>query len=176
MPETPETAEEEPKKKRGKLKIIIPVVVLLAGLGGGGFFMTSSKKATATDAAHTSTTLVPGPVIVLEPITTNLADGHILKVGLSLRLSSKPKEEELAAVVKAKSAAGHGAAADGASPMGGTESVALDLAITHLGSKTYTTLSSPEGKAAAKEELTKAIEEAYEHDVTAVYFNNFVMS
>jgi flagellar FliL protein len=173
-----EEATEEGRKKKGKLGIIIPVVVLVLGLGGGGFmFMSGSKKGAAT-GPPTTTTTAPGPIIRLDPLTMNLTDGHVLKVGLALEALAKPKDKEMATVVAALSASGEGHAASGSttSPMEGLEAKALDLAIKDLGNKSYAELSAPHGRVEAQEELQKDISEAYHGDIVEIYFTTFVMS
>lgn len=172
-----EETTEAPKKK-SKIGMMIPVLVLVLGLGGAGFFFMGGKK-DAGAAAPTTTTTAPGPIIRLEPITMNLTDGHVLKVGLALELLAKPKEKELQTVVAAAhgGGGGHGGGGDtSGSPMLGLESKALDIAIHHLGNKSFTELSAVDGKAHAKDELQKEIEHAYHGDVVNVYFTTFVMS
>jgi flagellar FliL protein len=169
-----EKTEEKPAKK-GK-GLLIPAIVLAVGLlGGGYFFMSSSKSKTPTNAAPTTTTTAPGKIIALDPITMNLSDGHVLKVGLSLEAIAKPKNKELAAIVSG-AGGGHGSSGESASPMGGEEAKALDSAIKILGDMTYTDLSKPGGRTHAKEVLTHKIEEDFHGDIIEVYFTTFVMS
>ncbi len=169
-----EKAPEAEAKKRGKRVMLIPVVVLALGLAAGGYFMTQGGKAEAADAHGATTTTVAhaGQVIRLQPITMNLSDGHVLKVGIALQLVEKPKDKHLAAL----GGGAHGAKVDPASPMGGLEALALDQAITQLGNTTYEELSSPAGRAKAKKQLIEHIKEKYHGDVTSVYFTDFVMS
>ena len=92
----------------------------------------------------------PGAVIKLDPITLNLKKGHFLKVGLALQATTTAHE----------------------APEG---SKALDLAISTFSDKDPAELSSNEAREKIKEELTKQVEKAYEHDVMGVYFTEFVM-
>ena len=169
------TEETTEKKKRGKKGVIIPVVVLLLGLGGGGyFFMAGKKKATAADPS-TTTTVALGSIVRLEPITLNLSDGHVLKVGMALQTVAKPKHEHLAAALAG--GGGHGGGGgDTSSPLGGEEAKALDEAIHVLGDSSFEELSKPGGRAHAKEVLSEKIKHIYHEDVTEVYFTDFVMS
>jgi flagellar protein FliL len=172
-----EAAAEEPKKK-GKKGLIIPAVVLVIGLGVGGFFfLAPGKKAdkAAADGTTTTTTIALGPIVQLDPITLNLSDGHVLKVGMALQLVAKPKEKELATAVAAAASASHGSSSGG-SPLEGQESKALDEAIHTLGDSTFKELSAPGGRAHAKAELSEKIKEIYEGDIVDVYFTTFVMS
>ena len=91
----------------------------------------------------------PGEVLALEPITMNLADGRLLKLGLALQL-----------------------------PEGGKEvngSVALDEAISFLGSHSYAQLTPPAGRQKAKVELSQRVADRYDGDVLEVYLTEFVM-
>jgi flagellar protein FliL len=174
-----EATTEEPKKKK-KLAIIIPVVVLVLGLGGGAFmFLGGGKKDAAATGPTTTSTTVPGPIIRLDPITMNLTDGHVLKVGIALEALAKPQDAEMKKVVTALTAGGEGhggSSGSTTSPMEGLEAKALDLAIKDLGNKSFAELSAPQGRVHAQEELQKDIEEAYHGDIVEIYFTTFVMS
>jgi flagellar protein FliL len=175
-----EATTEEPKKKK-KLAIIIPVIVLVLGLGGGAFmFLGGGKKNAAASGPTTTSTTAPGPIIRLDPITMNLTDGHVLKVGIALEALAKPQDPEMKKVVTALSASGgEGASSSSSStssPMDGLEAKALDLAIKDLGNKSFAELSAPQGRVHAQEELQKDIEEAYHGDIVEIYFTTFVMS
>jgi len=171
-----EKTEEVETKKRGK-GLLIPAVVLAVGLLGGGYFLMSSSKAkpAAAGATSTTTTTALGKIVSLDPITLNLSDGHVLKVGMALQLTAKPKDKEIAAAVSGGGGEG-GSSSASTSKLGGQEAKALDLAIADLGNKTFDELSRPGGRTAAKNELSEKIHEAYEGDVVSVYFTNFVMS
>lgn len=93
----------------------------------------------------------PGEVVQLEPITMNLADGRLLKVGLAMQLVYEPKEKEVSG------------------------SVALDEAISFLGQHTYAQLAVPASREAAKQELSKRVSKRYHGDVLEIYFTDFVM-
>jgi flagellar FliL protein len=146
----PKTGEDEAQEAGGGRKklalIAVPLVALVAGwylLMGPGASAGEEEVAKKPEA---------GEVLSLEPITMNLADGRLLKVGLALQVVAKPSS-------------GHGV----------TGAVALDEAITYLGSRTYAELLSPEARQAAKDELSKRVSERYHHDVIEVYFTEFVM-
>ena len=96
-----------------------------------------------------------GEVVALDPITMNLADGRLLKVGLALQLPLEPP-----------AGAGHGEFSG---------SVALDEAIAFLGEHTYDQLAAPAARQAAKKELSHRVNERYHHGVLEVYFTEFVM-
>jgi flagellar FliL protein len=155
MAKTPKTApkkgdEQAQTASGGRKKLVliaVPLLALVAGWyllmgpgSGGGEAEAEAKKPEA------------GEVLSLEPITMNLADGRLLKVGLALQVVAKPSS-------------GHGV----------TGAVALDEAIAYLGGRTYAELVEPAGRQAAKDELSKRVYERYHHDVLEVYFTEFVM-
>lgn len=146
----------EAKAGGGKSKLL-PAIVLAVGLIGGGYFMGGGKaaatKTPVVAGPTTSTTLPAGEVLALDPITLNLSDGHILRVGIALQLTKAAKAEE---VTK-----------EGPK--------ALDLAIGLLGEKTQNELTAPGGRAKAKQELSEKVASAFEGEVLGIYFTDFVM-
>jgi flagellar FliL protein len=88
--------------------------------------------------------------VALDPITLNLADGHFLKLKLSLQATLDAAE-----------------APDG--------SKALDIAISEFSNRPLAELASNAARDKAKVELRKKINEAYEGHVMDVYFTEFVM-
>ncbi len=133
-------------KSRKKL-----LMVLCAGLCAlaVGLYMLLGPGAKAEETAAEKPE--PGEVLQLEPITMNLADGRLLKVGLAMQLVAEPKEAEVSG------------------------SVALDEAISFLGQHTYAQLAVPAGREAAKQELSKRVSKRYHEDVLEIYFTDFVM-
>jgi flagellar FliL protein len=144
-----EAATDPVAPDSGKKKKLVIIAVALVAVAGAWFLLLGpgSGKGEAEAAEP-----VPGEVVALEPITMNLADGRLLKVGLALQL---PLESS-----------GHG-------ELNG--SVALDEAISFLGEHTYAQLAVPEGRQKAKAELSKRVYERYHHEVLEVYFTEFVM-
>jgi flagellar protein FliL len=176
MAEATET-EETGKKKRSKKMLVIPVVVLLLGAGGGGYFMMNGKSKASASTATTTTTIPLGKIVRLDAITLNLNDGHVLKVGLALQTVAKPKDKDLAAALAGgKGEGASSSSSDTSSPLGGQEAKALDEAISVLGGSSFNDLSTPTGRAKAKDDLTAKIKQTYDGDVTDVYFTDFVMS
>lgn len=141
-----ETQEGVRGGRKKLLLMVLPLVALVAawyvlmgpGADGGGDHVAKEPEA--------------GEVLPLEPITMNLADGRLLKLGLALQVVAKPSS-------------GHEV----------TGAVALDEAIAFLGGRTYDELVSPSARQAAKDELSKRVAERYHHDVIEVYFTEFVM-
>lgn len=168
-----EVAPVEEKKSKGKKALIIPAVVLSIGLAGGGYFFLAGKKGDATEGPATTTTTALGSVVRLKPITVNLADGHVLKVGMALQAVAEPKDPHMAAIL---SAGGHGAKPNPDSPLSGEEAKALDEAIHVFGNLTFDELSKPGGRQHAQEELVEKVKHAYHDAIVDVYFTDFVMS
>ena len=158
---------EAPAKKSRNL---LPAVIIAVALLGAGALMggKGGGSAAASDAAvaSTTTTVAEGPVVSLEPITLNLADGRFLKVGLALQLSAD--------AAAAGGGGGHGGGAAAEDPTAHWAK-ALDEAITVFGHATYEQLIHPEGRDEVKKELSHRVEERYHGEVLGVYFTEFVM-
>ncbi|UQX87962.1 flagellar basal body-associated FliL family protein [Jatrophihabitans telluris] len=71
------------KKKSMKMKIILAVVVLLVA-GGAAKFTILKPAAKTTSASKAAAKPVPGPTILMDEMTLNLADGHFLRLKLSV--------------------------------------------------------------------------------------------
>lgn len=154
--------------KGGKRGNLVPAVVIAVGLVLGGKMMGGggSAAAPAGPVESTTTTTVPGPVVKLDPITLNMADGRFLRVGLGFQLSGE----------EGAGGGGHGAAAEpDTSDAAGVYAKALDIAIETLGGASYEELVSPEGRDAAKDHLVEQLHEAYHGEIEDVYFTEFVL-
>jgi flagellar FliL protein len=142
-------AEQTPKRSKKKLIIIVLAAVLVIGGGVGGYlmFFGSSKKATKPAP-------VAGVVAPLDATTINLADGHYLKLQMSLQATNKVAE-----------------APDG--------SKALDIAISLYSNQSSTQLLTKEGRDKSKEQLKEKVVKAYtvkdEEEIMDVYFTTFVI-
>jgi flagellar FliL protein len=141
-------AEEAPKKSKKKLIMIIAIVVVLLGGGAGGYFMMRPSAAEAEPEPE------PGAVVPLDAITINLADGHFLKLRLSLQATAEVTE-----------------APDG--------SKALDIAIELYSNREMAELMSNAERERSKVELKEKIVKAYtvekEKEIMDVYFTSFVI-
>jgi flagellar FliL protein len=150
MAKDDKTTDATPTKTGGKKKLIIILIAVLALAGGGygGYLIFAPKKATAEPAPE------PGVVSILDAITINLADGHYLKLKMTLQATADAAE-----------------APDG--------SKALDIAISLFSNRNQADLLSNEGRDKAKAELVAKIVKAYtEHKKKAVmdvYFTTFVI-
>ena len=141
-------------KGKGKKPLIMIVVAALVLAGAGYFFFL--RPSGHAEASHEP---VPGPVVDLEPMTLNLADGRFLKVGLSLQTSADA----------GGGGGGHGAAEE----LNGAK--ARDAAIAIFGQRTYAQLLAPKGREAARKALDTEVKHRYEGEVLKVYLTEFVM-
>jgi len=142
-----DSGEEKPKRFSKKLIIIVVAAVLALGGGGTAAYLIFRSP---SDAVKAEPKPSPGIVIPLESITINLAEGHYLKLKLSLQATIKVEE-----------------ALDG--------SKAQDLAINLFTNRSVAELSSNEERNRTKKELTEKISEAYEDEIMDVYFTLFVI-
>jgi flagellar FliL protein len=141
-------AAEAPKSKKKLVVIAVPLLLVLVAawyfvLGPGSGGSEAEEKPKAPEL---------GAVVALDPITMNLADGRLLKVGLALQLPLEPASDHEV-----------------------TGSVALDEAIAFLGEHTYAQLAKPAARQEAKKELSHRVAKRYHEDVLGIYFTEFVM-
>ncbi len=159
-------AEGSAEKTGGGRNNLVPAVVLAVGLVGGGFLFGGRTAApaqadTAEAEAEAEVHAEAGPVVPIDPITLNLADGHFLKVGIALQMA-----------VPEEGGGGHGE--EEVLPEGETAK-ALDAVIELLGRRTMEELSDPAARTEVKAALTERLAEAYHGEVTGVYLTEFVM-
>jgi flagellar protein FliL len=159
--------------------MILPTVLLILGavymfvLAPSGDSSSTAKTTTASAKAKASaaaaaasgeepstdgeedpapvSTEVPGKLVVVEPVTINLANGHYLKVGLAMQATAAAGEEV-------------------------TPSKAADSLITEFSGKTVDEIATKEGREAAKKALLKMIRKSYEKQVYELYYTTYVMN
>lgn len=136
------------KKGKSKKKLVLIVLVLLL-VGGAAYFFLLKPKAPADGATAVEPPPEPGAVLVIEPISLNLADGHYLRLGLGLQLTADAAEEPDTAR-------------------------ALDQAVALFSGRAVDEVGSPEGREALQAELVDLLDEAYEGEVMDVYFMDYV--
>jgi flagellar protein FliL len=167
-------APEAPKKSKKKLFIAGGLVVVLAGVaymlvGRGG----AADADAATDGSTADTIAVEEPaaleyseIVDLPAININLADGHYLRVAVSLGLHA----------VEEEGAADGGHAAEEVSDEPSIPiAPAADLVVANFSGRTMASLATPEGREEAKATLTAQITEHYGATVQAVFLTEFVM-
>ena len=159
-------SKPEGDAKKGKAKKIVGAAVLVVvGVLAGGKLMGGGSSQAAADGTTTTTTKPAGPVVAIDPITVNLSDGHVLKVGIALEL-----ETEKADTLLPK----EGGSSKDTDPTKGFAS-GLDAAVSVFGAKTYDTLLPQPGRDAARAELRQKLEERYPGAITNIYLYEFVM-
>jgi flagellar FliL protein len=150
MAKDDKTAEGAPAKG-GKKKLIVIIVIALVALAGGGAggYMLFAPKQAAAEPAPT-----PGVVSVLDAITINLADGHYLKLKMTLQATTEAAE-----------------APDG--------SKALDIAISQYSGRKMDELMSNAERDRTKQDLVAKVVKAYtvekKKEVMDIYFTTFVI-
>lgn len=142
-----EKAPEKVKKKKGKRLVLILLVLVLVGGAGYWFVLKPSGAGPAAEAVEAPPE--PGAVVVIEPISLNLADGHYLRLGLGLQLTAEVAEEPDTAR-------------------------ALDCAVSLFSGRPVAEVASTEGREALRGELIALLDEAYDGEVMDVYFTDYV--
>jgi flagellar FliL protein len=132
-------AEKKPFFKSKKFLIVL--VLLLAGAGGGYKMMVKPKAGPPQ----------PGDVVSLDANTLNLADGHYLKIAISVQL------------VKGK-----------ASATDFYTSKAAQAEIDVFSDRDVDVLNSPPGRRRLTAELAKRVKAAYPEEVYDVFVTQFV--
>ena len=133
-----EEATEE-KRPRSKKKILVIALVVLLLAGGAWWFLHPKGPSTPQ----------PGQIMTLESTQINLADGHYLKIGLALQLTTDAGTE-----------------VDG--------SKALDDTIDLFSGRDLGFVSTAKHRRELKAELVKLLGKDYDGDVMGVYFTEFV--
>jgi len=144
----------------------IIVAVLCLALAAAGYLI-GGRMAGGGTAAATPLVTVPEPevgeIVDLDPVNVNLADGHYLRVAVSLGLNQHAGIE----------AEGHD------EPDAGGEfaaAPAADLVLSTFAGRTLAELASEPGREAARGELLDGIREYYgDEQVLTVFFTEFVM-
>ena len=138
----PDAATASQDAKGSKKKLIIGVVVLLLAVGGAGYWFFIKPSGPSVPK--------PGAVAPLDSIQVNLADGHYLRLGIALQLTTSA----------------------GKDPVDGSK--ALDAAIEVFSGLPVAEVNKRSEREKLRTELEKDLEKAYDGDVMDVYFTEFV--
>lgn len=160
-------ADGEPKGRASSRRaLFVGATCLLAGTFLGPKLFSGSIN--SGDSAPTTTLFERGPVLPLPPVTVNLVDGAILRVGIALQLPYEPE-----AVGDEEAAENEGTAPDPA--LGHAQD--LEMAITVFGARTMAQLLETSGREAARAELRTLIADGHTADlgIEDLYFYEFVM-
>lgn len=159
-------ADGDGKKKSGKPRIVAGIICV--ALAAGAYVMGSRSSAPAAGAGEpaTTTTLelfdgcraepepgVPETIVDLPEMSINLADGHYLRVAVSLGLCA---DVVLAEGEEFKSAP------------------AKDIIVSTLSGLNMDDLGQSSGREEARKTLTEKISAAYPGEAYAVFFVEFV--
>lgn len=145
----PVKGDGKEKGKKGGKKLLVVLLVLLVAGGAGYWFGLKPAPPADGAAAATEPAPEPGAVLTVDPISLNLADGHYLRIGLGLQLTTDVAEEPDTAR-------------------------ALDLVVSLFSGRSMEEITTNEGREALKAELMDQLDEAYEGEVMDVYFTDYV--
>lgn len=146
-PTEPAEPAEPPKRSRKKLLVVVAVVVLV---GGAAAYLLLGRSGSAPDVAAVPPAPQPGAVVTVDPVSVNLADGHYLRLGIALQMTTDVGKD---------------------SP---DPAKALDLAIAEFSGRSVAEVSDAATREQLKAELLGRLTEAYEGKVMDVYLTNFV--
>ena len=139
---------------------------MFLGRGGGADADVATDGSTAdTVAVEEPAALEYTEIVDLPAININLADGHYLRVAVSLGLHA----------VEAEAAAEEGHATAEAEDPSIPIAPAADLVVANFSGRTMASLATPEGREEAKATLTAQIVEHYGATVATVFLTEFVM-
>lgn len=162
-------ADDDAGEKGGGGKMMPAAMVSIALVAAGYFVGGRGGGSSATTVTSVVATVEEEPeiehIIDLDPINVNLADGHYLRIAISIGMAASEDAEE-------ESGGGHGG--------GETETTeptapAADLVLSTFSGKTIEELSSLEGRIHAREALHEGLTEFYGEEVVTVFFTEFVM-
>lgn len=151
----PGTTAEAPKAEKKKRKLPIKLIALVLVVLVAGYVVKGKVMKPHYGPGHPAPA---GEVLSLGTVTTNLSDGHLAQVSISLQLS-KPANEKT--VTK-------------------DEPELTATVVSELGQQTYPGLLDPVGRAALRQALLRSFQQELgtaegAQSVTAVYFTGFVL-
>lgn len=145
----PVSGPEPAEKRRGGaavrvvavVAVLVAVAVVAAALLHLGPF--------GTDAAQSAPAEEPGRVVAVDPVSVNLADGHYLRLGFSMQMTSDAKADVDTAP-------------------------AQDTAITLYAGRTVEELADSAQRESLRSQLVEELSEDYGGQVMGVYLTDFV--
>lgn len=138
-PKGADNAEEGKPRKR--LRLVLVAVVAMAAAGAAYFFLLAPQGGTAAPQ--------PGATLKLESMQINLAEGHYLRLGLALQLTTKAS-----------------ATFDG--------SAAQDAAIGLYSGLDVGQADQAQERTVLKEKLLGQLEKVYPGEIMGVYYTEYV--
>lgn len=134
------------EEKKSSKTLLLVVLVLVAAAAVYWFFL---KPQDVAGVAAEEPAPEPGEVLVVDPISLNLSDGHYLRIGIGMQLTADVHEEPDTAR-------------------------ALDIVVALFSQRPVEEVTSAEGREALKAELLRQLEDVYEGEVMDVYFTDYV--
>lgn len=151
-PEVKGKGKGKKKGKLGKKKLLLIVgPVLLLAIAAAVYFLVLAPKSGSAKPVVTPAPS-PGLVVTVDAISLNLAEGHYLRLGIALQMTSK--------VATAKEAP--------------ATAKAIDAAITLFSGHTVAEVSDPATREKLRAELEATLDKEYDGEVMGVYFTNYV--
>ena len=129
---------------KSKRRLIIVVAVVVVALAAAAYFFVFAPQGAEKAAPPPE----PGVVLAVEPMSINLAEGHYLRLGLGLQLTTKALDLDAA--------------------------MARDAAISLFSGRTVEEISDPATRATLKFELAAELAELYDGEVMGVYLTDYV--
>jgi flagellar FliL protein len=165
-----EGSDEAGSEGKGGGGKMMPAAMISIALIAAGYFV-GGRSGSAAPAAEPAVSLVEAAepevetIIGLEPVNVNLADGHYLRVAISIGLTAEAHSEDATAEATAETAPATTA----------PRAPAADLVLSTFAGKTIEELSTLEGRVAARDHLQEGLKEFYGEQVLTVFFTEFVM-
>lgn len=158
-PDRDDAADEEssPAPARKKRSNLVPAIVVAVGLIVGGFLMKPSAAPAdgGASAEEQPVEIIPGEMATIEPVTLNLADGHYLRLGVSIELvEGVPAKEFLE---------------------GGDADRFKDLMIGEVGDMTMADVSTTTGRTELKATLRHGAQKLLGEEFSEVYLTEAVV-
>jgi len=175
MPDTtsPDGPEPQPNapKQAGKARLLV-IGVLCLGLAAGGYVLGGKLGGGQPAAAAPVPTPAPAPtvgeIVDLDGVNVNLADGHYLRIAVSLGLVAHATEA-------AAESSDHGTTEEADGVLFPTAPVA-DLVLATFAGRTMESLADEAGRESARADLLAGIHNYYgDEEILTVFFTEFVM-
>lgn len=168
--EDAEGTDEESGEKKGGGKMM-PAAMISIALVAAGYFVGGRGGGSSTTTVTSVVTVVEhepevSTIVDLEPINVNLADGHYLRVAISIGMGADEHAAE------SGGGGGHGAETTATTE---PTAPAADLVLSTFSGRTMEELSTLEGRISAREALHEGLKEFYGEGVITVFFTEFVM-
>lgn len=149
------------QKDKGGKSNLVPAIVLALGLIVGGYLMGNGSDGGSTEVIVTVPEIALGPLVAVDSMTLNLADGRYLRLGVSFQMSDAYEDahenENISTFPSADA------------------SKIRDALIGIFGGSDYRMLSTASGRESTREELLNKSNDLLGGNVIAVFFTDFVI-